>query len=433
MRRFVVFVFLGALALGVGAGRAEARSFRVSQVPSGGQFGCGLCHEGGRGGAPRNPFGRQVEASLSGDLATANVTWAALVNLDADGDEYSNGEELGDPTGAWRIGDPPPQRNTGDPNNPDSFPQPCGNAELEDGEDCDRSDLNGESCESLGFIAGRLRCAIDCTYDTTACSNCGDGTLNGREQCDGADLGGATCQSRGFGRGELSCNANCELDTSLCSDCGNGTRDGAEACDGPDLDGQSCLTRGFDGGTLGCDADCGFDVSACEGDPALVCGDGIRSNAEECDGADVGGASCGSRGLGEGELGCRIDCTVDLGGCTACGNGAIDPGEDCDGDELGGMTCGELGFEGGALACEGCRFATDGCEGGAAGNNGAGNNGAGNNGGSNGGAGSNNGGAGDGVDGTSGGDEGCSVAPGRAAPGVLVLWALGAWLWWRRR
>jgi hypothetical protein len=38
-----------------------------------------------------------------------------------------------------------------------------------------------------------------------------------------------------------------------------------EVCDGADLDGQSCRTRGFSGGTLACDAGCErFDVSGCD-------------------------------------------------------------------------------------------------------------------------------------------------------------------------
>lgn len=48
-----------------------------------------------------------------------------------------------------------------------------------------------------------------------------------------------------------------------------------------------------------------------------------------------------------------------------CGNGTIDTGEDCDGTELGGATCADQGFEGGTLACSAdCTFDTSGCEGG---------------------------------------------------------------------
>ncbi len=56
-----------------------------------------------------------------------------------------------------------------------------------------------------------------------------------------------------------------------------------------------------------------------------------------------------------------------LTGCSAapstCGNGTIDPGEDCDGEDLGGATCQDLGFDGGQLACSPntCTYDTSGC------------------------------------------------------------------------
>jgi hypothetical protein len=60
------------------------------------------------------------EAGYEGD-----VVWGSkLAALDADGDGFTNGEELQDPEGAWRLGDPQP----GDPDavthpgDPDSHP-----------------------------------------------------------------------------------------------------------------------------------------------------------------------------------------------------------------------------------------------------------------------------------------------------------------------
>jgi agmatine/peptidylarginine deiminase len=45
---------------------------------------------------------------------------------------------------------------------------------------------------------------------------CGDGLVNGGEDCDGADLDGQTCQSLGYDGGELACGMDCEHDTSEC-------------------------------------------------------------------------------------------------------------------------------------------------------------------------------------------------------------------------
>ncbi len=51
------------------------------------------------------------------------------------------------------------------------------------------------------------------------------------------------------------------------STCGDGLVEGLEVCDGTDLNGATCESRGFGPGTLSCAADCtGWDTSAC-GDP----------------------------------------------------------------------------------------------------------------------------------------------------------------------
>ncbi len=49
------------------------------------------------------------------------------------------------------------------------------------------------------------------------------------------------------------------------------------------------------------------------------------------------------------------------GGVSACGNGRIDGEEECDGEDLGGATCESLGFTAGALGCVDCRLERSGC------------------------------------------------------------------------
>ncbi len=50
--------------------------------------------------------------------------------------------------------------------------------------------------------------------------------------------------------------------------CGNEIIEIDEQCDGPDLGGATCESRGFSGGTLSCNADCTFNEAACTAPPA---------------------------------------------------------------------------------------------------------------------------------------------------------------------
>ncbi len=79
----------------------------------------------------------------------------------------------------------------------------CGNGTTEAGETCDDGLSNG----TYGF------CASDCSGPGP---RCGDGVRNGPEDCDGSDLGGETCASLGRGTGTLSCSA-CAFATTTCT------------------------------------------------------------------------------------------------------------------------------------------------------------------------------------------------------------------------
>ena len=47
----------------------------------------------------------------------------------------------------------------------------CGNNILETGEQCDGSELNGQTCQILGFQGGILSCSAQCTFDVIQCYN----------------------------------------------------------------------------------------------------------------------------------------------------------------------------------------------------------------------------------------------------------------------
>jgi len=46
----------------------------------------------------------------------------------------------------------------------------CGNEVKEEGEQCDGSDLGGETCQSKGYDGGSLSCNADCTFNTSGCT-----------------------------------------------------------------------------------------------------------------------------------------------------------------------------------------------------------------------------------------------------------------------
>ena len=112
-RLFVVLVIVF-----VGWGQADARPFRVSQLPNGSMLGCASCHVNPNGGGTLTPFGRDINNNyLVPSGRTGNVQWnAMLAMLDSDGDGVSNGQELGDPDGDGMTDANIPVTNPGDPN-----------------------------------------------------------------------------------------------------------------------------------------------------------------------------------------------------------------------------------------------------------------------------------------------------------------------------
>lgn len=109
------------------------------------------------------------------------------------------------------------------------------------------------------------------------------------------------------------------------AECGNGVRESGEECDGADLGGASCATaHGSTAvGTVTCTSGCTLDATQC-----TWCGDGLvqAAQGELCDGQAVGGQTCYALlgTYGSGTLGCAADCRgYDLAGCSCAGSFAI--------------------------------------------------------------------------------------------------------------
>lgn len=98
--RWIVLLMITAGSLTVSA-TAIASSEWVAEIPNGTVFSCSTCHTN----VPEvNDFGTDFLATNPGA-----PTWTmALAMMDSDGDTFSNGIELQDPTGSWTSGDPDP-------------------------------------------------------------------------------------------------------------------------------------------------------------------------------------------------------------------------------------------------------------------------------------------------------------------------------------
>lgn len=173
---------------------ALAHEFRLEQVPNGGKLDCTLCHEASAGGGPRNVFGMQVESEgLDGEgaIETQDVVWGNLYDLDADGDGFTNGYELGDPDGTWEFGTEP---DFGPSLPQDSESVPCGSGNLHPDEECDGDEFADDaSCMSIGFTDGTLGCNTDCTFDTSMCV--GEPDMGTSADMGGSDAGGTSADA----------------------------------------------------------------------------------------------------------------------------------------------------------------------------------------------------------------------------------------------
>jgi len=79
---------------------------------------------------------------------------------------------------------------------------------------------------------------------------------------------------------------------------------------------------------------CGADNGEAAPDP--VCGDGEVNGNDQCDGDDLGGATCESLGFAEGTVSCSSECTIDTTACIPV---------DADGDGIDYQTEQELGLD----------------------------------------------------------------------------------------
>ena len=127
---------------------------------------------------------------------------------------------------------------------------------------------------------------------------------------------------------------------------------------------QAVAALAFSATLVNC-GDNGVNNPCPDGNCEETCGNGVIDTGEDCDGTDLGTATCQSVAQREGQLACSTSCTFDTSSCEVpdtCGNGVIETGEDCDGAQLGTATCETAGFSSGTVACNArCELDIAGC------------------------------------------------------------------------
>lgn len=193
----------------VASSSAVARPFRVQQIPNGNVKSCLNCHLNLQG-EHFTDFGSDVKFNAlvggGGIVSQMDVDWSVVAGMDSDHDTFSNGIELGDPGGAWQIGDPSPGATVYNPGDPESHPAgSCGNGVVEPDEDCEEGVEVSTSCGLLGYDGGTVACGPACTLDLAGCAGFepdgGPPVGGGDGASGGGDEGGGCAMEAGGGAG----------------------------------------------------------------------------------------------------------------------------------------------------------------------------------------------------------------------------------------
>jgi hypothetical protein len=92
------------------------------------------------------------------------------------------------------------------------------------------------------------------------------------------------------------------------------------------------------------------DAGEDDAGPGPMCGDGLVTGTERCDGLELSGVSCVGLGLGPGDLSCNLDCeSFDTSACAACVDACL--GRQCGASPAPGCagSCGECDAPGGEI------------------------------------------------------------------------------------
>ena len=232
------------------------------------------------------------------------------------------------------------------------LPAECGNGILEEGEVCDGTALSGLDCRGLGLAGGTLACKDTCLdYETAECEALprvaiapagGTVSLTGSLEITSptwrrpSEFCGSAAVNRYFF--EPFAIVNDSEDLHFIRLDGTFSGDGYIHVYEPGFRPASPLT-GCIFGNDNFEADVTrsvLDLLILQPGEELIV---IASTAEP------------NEAIGSFEIVVETQGGMDPGGTSECGNGVLEPGESCDGAELGGATCQSRGYDEGTLTC----------------------------------------------------------------------------------
>lgn len=243
----------------------------------------------------------------------------------------------------------------------------CGNDMIDDGEECDGVDLGGLGCTDVNpnYDGGTLACGASCTFDASGCTlppgtalvalneMTSNSIADGRGPNDAIELFNAGDAAADLSGWKLSDDATFPPEKTYVFPAGSTLAPGAF---------QVLLS--FDATTMsgvlpfGISDDSDETIAIADADGAIVDTVSFAGNLARVSYCRV------PDGNGPWDQCEQTFGAMNVLAATACGNGVIEDDEACDTDDLGGATCGSvgLGFSGGTLTCSlACNLDIDAC------------------------------------------------------------------------